>query len=529
MNFSDPTNLCRLCLNEIPSDEQEGINLRQSTAQDFIETLLKCFSLSLVRNPSHSPRNTILIPLSVQLEVAHNWPGRICQPCTSQVNQFSDFHTLIHRNQEVILLQFGSPIQMKEEEEDTKDTPFESDAEEEPTLNDIEEGDELPKPLSVSTIETKNKQKKKKTPPTRRSVREKRQIYDLKQRPPVQRVKSTREKNSTATVEEINEDIRSFIALKCNQCEKKEAEHETTFDTFRELTVHWRSVHGSDGHVSCCGSNFNRRYTLHRHILLHQNPTRFQCDECPKVFADKWGLAQHKAGHMPEEARLFVCPVCGKRFPREGQLRDHELRIHTPVEQRPFACPDCGKRYFNQCEVVGHRQRVHEKLRPFFCDKCARAFATRGGLQVHQRVHEDHPRVACDECGRFYSGATQVKNHKKRAHQQGQGQGQEFECAECGQRLKHATGLTAHIRRMHKLASNQHQCDLCGKGYKEQMNLREHMASAHTGQRLYKCKFCELSCNSSANMYKHQKTKHPVEYAAMKEAREKKWFTEERG
>lgn len=50
--------------------------------------------------------------------------------------------------------------------------------------------------------------------------------------------------------------------------------------------------------------------------------------------------------------------------------------------------------------------------------------------------------------------------------------------------------------------------------------------ASHTGQRLYKCAFCERDFNSSANKYKHQKNKHPAEYETLKEKRETRMFVD---
>lgn len=40
---------------------------------------------------------------------------------------------------------------------------------------------------------------------------------------------------------------------------------------------------------------------------------------------------------------------------------------------------------------------------------------------------------------------------------------------------------------------------------------QEHQAT-HTGEVLYNCEFCEVTTNCRANMYKHVKKKHSVEW-----------------
>lgn len=56
-------------------------------------------------------------------------------------------------------------------------------------------------------------------------------------------------------------------------------------------------------------------------------------------------------------SRPFVClePLCGKRFPRKGELERHET-VHSGA--KPFGCPMCDKRFSRKDKLVRHR-RTH--------------------------------------------------------------------------------------------------------------------------------------------------------------------------
>lgn len=54
-------------------------------------------------------------------------------------------------------------------------------------------------------------------------------------------------------------------------------------------------------------------------------------------------------------ARPFVCPICGKGFPRKGELERHES-VHTGA--RPYVCTMCEKRFSRKDKLVRHK-RTH--------------------------------------------------------------------------------------------------------------------------------------------------------------------------
>lgn len=431
------------------------------------------------------------------------------------VQQLNDYHGLVIRNQEIILQRYGTPKQAEEESKAIELVVLQAEAEE--TFDNEQPQDAPQDPVKTEEPVTarrsgRERQKRVIEDNTQRQIKKKKTKMNP---PPPRPVKVRREPaERRPKIKDVDERIRAFMTLNCIHCDASD------FDNFSTLFSHWRDEHDSDGHLRCCGIKFNQRYKLFRHIEVHMNPATHLCDQCPKSFSTAYSLELHRETHLPDEEKLFVCGVCNKRFFRQTKLTTHAIRQHTPMEERAHACPVCDRRFVNYSEMTAHQRKVHEKLRPFICEVCARGFGTKQTLLDHQRIHSDHPRVSCDVCGKFYSTEIQMKLHKQRQHFL---EDKIFECPECGHRSKNSHALTAHINLRHKTAPNKHQCELCGKGYKIVKNLREHMAS-HTGERLYKCKFCELSCNSSANMYTHQKKKHPAEYEMLKMEREMKQY-----
>lgn len=61
------------------------------------------------------------------------------------------------------------------------------------------------------------------------------------------------------------------------------------------------------------------------------------------------------ANHNSNSPRPFVCPVCGKGFPRKGELERHES-VHTGA--RPYVCTMCEKRFSRKDKLVRHK-RTH--------------------------------------------------------------------------------------------------------------------------------------------------------------------------
>uniref|UniRef100_A0A7S2Z9K3 C2H2-type domain-containing protein n=1 Tax=Rhodosorus marinus TaxID=101924 RepID=A0A7S2Z9K3_9RHOD len=109
-------------------------------------------------------------------------------------------------------------------------------------------------------------------------------------------------------------------------------------------------------------------------------------------------------------------------------------------------CPECGKRFPRECEVRRHRTTVHEKRRDFLCPICGKAFGQRGHMNEHIRVRHSRSNVCqCRTCGKRFGNSSKLKRHVQTVHEK--------------------------VRRF--------ECQLCHGLYKEKSYLKRHMLSQH--------------------------------------------------
>eukprot|EP00189_Rhodosorus_marinus_P000180 CAMPEP_0113955222 /NCGR_PEP_ID=MMETSP0011_2-20120614/1158_1 /TAXON_ID=101924 /ORGANISM="Rhodosorus marinus" /LENGTH=378 /DNA_ID=CAMNT_0000964777 /DNA_START=230 /DNA_END=1366 /DNA_ORIENTATION=+ /assembly_acc=CAM_ASM_000156 len=109
-------------------------------------------------------------------------------------------------------------------------------------------------------------------------------------------------------------------------------------------------------------------------------------------------------------------------------------------------CPECGKRFPRECELRRHRTTVHEKRRDFLCPICGKAFGQRGHMNEHIRVRHSRSNVCqCRTCGKRFGNSSKLKRHVQTVHEK--------------------------VRRF--------ECQLCHGLYKEKSYLKRHMLSQH--------------------------------------------------
>ena len=84
-----------------------------------------------------------------------------------------------------------------------------------------------------------------------------------------------------------------------------------------------------------------------------------------------------------EDGTRWQCEQCKKLFSSQGSLRAH-ARIHTG--ERPYQCQYCS-RTFCQASTLRSHERLHTGEKPYKCEHCGRAFTQSAGLRSHLKTH----------------------------------------------------------------------------------------------------------------------------------------------
>ncbi|GIK05713.1 hypothetical protein Aspvir_009826 [Aspergillus viridinutans] len=78
-------------------------------------------------------------------------------------------------------------------------------------------------------------------------------------------------------------------------------------------------------------------------------------------------------------ANGLVCTVCGTRFTRRSNCREH-MKRHDPNCRKLYPCEACGKTFGRRTDLKRHVDSIHHGLRKFGCDQCGRRFSRQDTL-----------------------------------------------------------------------------------------------------------------------------------------------------
>uniref|UniRef100_A0A182QVB5 C2H2-type domain-containing protein n=1 Tax=Anopheles farauti TaxID=69004 RepID=A0A182QVB5_9DIPT len=477
-----------------------------------------------------------------------SFPSTVCQQCEEQVSVFHSYHELVKTNQEQLwALQHQKYIEMVKSEPslhddydsfedksvetglckveivDVDEVPKEDDAAEsepdelhhqddydpassEENASDDSDYDELEnKPLArghtVQGAQPARVGQKRRGRPRKGEVRESKQSKS----PPKRKYKS---------MDETNQRLREFYDMKCELCDEK-------LDSFTALKNHYYKQHQVQGYIKCCERTFHSRYRLLEHLSKHVGASMVRCEICDKNFSSRSYLLVHNSRmHGQAEDRPYKCTQCHQSYAMECHLKAHVVS-HVRVN-----CTVCGKELASSLSLRTHMINMHGNRENHICDTCGREFRSRQAFERHVKLHlglEVTEQVQCTVCSKWLNSKRALKMHVKLVHMEA---GQTFQCDLCSQQCPNSRALASHKQRVH--VEERFKCEECGKLFKRQLYLKEHVAALHTRKPLYSCEVCGATFNSNANKYSHRKNKHPLEWEARRKQLEEQQQQQQR-
>ncbi|XP_065085392.1 transcription factor grauzone-like [Ochlerotatus camptorhynchus] len=305
-----------------------------------------------------------------------------------------------------------------------------------------------------------------------------------------------------------DEFIRRYCPIYCDKCN-------FSSDTFGELKAHTTTAHNCNPMVICCDHKFYKRSFLYQHAQYHENPDKFKCQTCSKIFHSGLALKLHlDYTHVKDEERIYKCNVCEASFAKAYHLTSHRLK-HTSIAEKRFYCVECDIAFRTNQSYRTHLHSKHGAAAKYVCDICARGFRQRSDLLTHQLSHSaeglEKLKIQCERCGKWMKNKKSIWTHRKICQSTGP-----VACDICGKMAPNPEQLKSHKKFMHQ-DQRVHQCSYCEKAFKRPIDLKEH-ETIHTGEVLYSCQFCAKTFNSNSNLYSHRRKMHPVEYADWKQA-----------
>ncbi|XP_035915250.1 zinc finger protein 813-like [Anopheles stephensi] len=215
-------------------------------------------------------------------------------------------------------------------------------------------------------------------------------------------------------------------------------------------------------------------------------PIAFKCELCPKTFETRLKLEKHGKTHLANGGapqQDFKCRMCDKTFRTKSTLICHEKVHGENGVDNSFSCVECGKVFATADKLQVHR-RLHTGEKPYQCKVCQKYFNHQSNLIVHQRIHDKVKKaLKCARCSKVLDNEERLAIHM-RLHT-----GEKpYKCSYCEKRFNHKSTVSTHEKAAH-IAANSYKCERCHKTFNQKCQLQYHekLQEEHT----IACAHCE--------------------------------------
>jgi KRAB domain-containing zinc finger protein len=267
-----------------------------------------------------------------------------------------------------------------------------------------------------------------------------------------------------------------------------------------DLKSHKKTVHSCILYTCLqCGKSIKTHISYKLHVAKHKiDGALLKC--VSQSSKQKFLNVDDLQKHVKEAHKLLQCNECGKCLTSKYKLRRH---VVTHWHCRPFKCdiPDCSYSAKWSRDLQRHKNEVHTLAR-FTCSYCGKNFKSRARFNDHEKKHKTSTPgvlkclpVGCQETFLVPSDLEMnMKHHKMH----------KCDIPGCLFTSELKLDLYVHRRKVHPNCAQN--CHLCGKSFKKNKYLKQHMRSHETGEPgVIKCAriMCKQTFTSVAYFKKH--------------------------
>ena len=198
----------------------------------------------------------------------------------------------------------------------------------------------------------------------------------------------------------------------------------------------------------------------------------------------------------PSSDSFYECDVCGTCFSEERYLVEHNTRTCIDQSQSKHQCYTCKKGFSSDQYLNTHLSTVHLQMKDFECGVCGLKFGQKANLNQHVRKqHSSSARLfTCDVCGYTTTHKSCLTRHT-RLHTGDK----RFKCRYCEMLFNQSTNLKAHL---YTHTSMPIVCEVCGRGCRNEATLKVHMR-IHTAEKPFTCGTCQKGFTLEAHLTTH--------------------------
>ena len=183
-----------------------------------------------------------------------------------------------------------------------------------------------------------------------------------------------------------------------------------------------------------------------------------------------------------------------------------ELASEPYVAGIDLRCAECDTLFYFQEDFTNHMAIKHEINCPYECKQCGEGFKEREHFILHydahcrtkscegkecnkramsresETTHNERPFI-CDLCGKTFKSQFDLKQHVNGVHTTKRG----YRCPVCCKSFKTNRARQAHHKAVHVIIDQHYQCEKCNRSFKMERYLQAHHSRVHDRQIRFKC------------------------------------------